>query len=143
MKSCQRSSPMIASVCLALLLFSGTSEASRYEISYFGINIGLTGFIDLVDNPEGVYQGSSAFRTAVVDDYEIRVAGLMKQVEFDRDIPGRDAMPAHEVLRQINLQCHEAYERQYQIYNDILLPLLEQEDIRFLRATDWSEEQAN
>ncbi len=82
------------------------------------------------------------FSSNMDEFYEIRVAGLMKQVEFDRDIPGRDAMPAREVLRQINLQSHEAYQRQYQIYNDILLPALREQGVSLLRRTDWNEAQA-
>ena len=75
--------------------------------------------------------------------YEIRVAELHRQVALDREIPGRDGLPAQEVLRQINLQCHQAYERQYDILNRVLLPQLRQQDIRFLGAEDWTEQQAN
>jgi polyphosphate kinase len=79
------------------------------------------------------------FSSNMDEFYEIRVAGLQRQVKMDRDIPGRDGLPAHEVLRQINLQCHEAYDRQYGILNDILIPQLELADIRFLARDDWSE----
>lgn len=81
------------------------------------------------------------FSSNMDEFYEIRVAGLMKQVEFDRDIPGRDALPAHEVLRQINLKSHEAYTRQYQVYNDILIPQLKSQGIRMLRSRQWNEAQ--
>ncbi len=61
-----------------LLVVPGTSTAARYEVSYTGINLNLTGFIDLDPNPEGIYQGSSSFMNAVVDSYEIRVAGDLR-----------------------------------------------------------------
>jgi polyphosphate kinase len=75
--------------------------------------------------------------------YEIRVAGLRRQVELDREIPGKDALPAQEVLRQINLRAHEAYERQYEIFNDILLPALEAHRVHLLHSDVWTEEQAS
>lgn len=65
-------------VLVMCLLFSTPGYASRYEINYSGINLTLTGFIDLVDNPDGTYQGSQAFRTSVVDGYEIRVSGDLR-----------------------------------------------------------------
>lgn len=63
---------------IALLTLSGTSAAARYEVSYTGINLNLTGFIDLDPNPEGLYQGSANFMGSVVDGYEIRVAGDLR-----------------------------------------------------------------
>ncbi len=83
------------------------------------------------------------FSSNMDEFYEIRVAELRHQVELDREIPGKDGLPAHEVLRQINLQCHEAYARQYDILNEVLIPQMEEADIRFLNAEDWSEEQAS
>jgi polyphosphate kinase len=80
------------------------------------------------------------FSSNMDEFYEIRVAGLRRQVEMDRNIPGRDGLPAVEVLRQINLQCHEAYDRQYSILKDILIPQLEAENVRFLDEADWSEQ---
>lgn len=71
--------PAITLVLLTLLLVvPGTSTAARYEVSYTGINLNLTGFIDLDPNPEGVYQGSADFMSSVVDSYEIRVAGDLR-----------------------------------------------------------------
>ena len=83
------------------------------------------------------------FSSNMDEFYEIRVAGLRRQLELDREIPGKDGLPAHEVLRQINLQCHEAYERQYAILNEILLPKLEEQDVRLLHQQQWTEEQAS
>jgi polyphosphate kinase len=82
------------------------------------------------------------FSSNMDEFYEIRVAGLRRQVEMDREIPGRDGLPAHEVLRQIKLQSHEAYARQYAILNDVLLPQLAAENVRFLQREEWSEEQS-
>jgi len=61
-----------------LLVVPGTSTAARYEVSYTGINLNLTGFIDLDPNPEGIYQGSASFMNSVVDSYEIRVSGDLR-----------------------------------------------------------------
>lgn len=61
-----------------LVALPGTGEAARYEVSFTGINLNLTGFIDLDPNPEGTYQGSADFMNSVVDSYEIRVAGDLR-----------------------------------------------------------------
>ncbi len=76
-----RQSPANTSILILLVLLlavPGTSTAARYEVSYTGINLNLTGFIDLDPNPEGVYQGSADFMNSVVDSYEIRVAGDLR-----------------------------------------------------------------
>ena len=82
------------------------------------------------------------FSSNMDEFYEIRVAELHHQVGLDREIPGKDGLPVQEVLRQINLQCHEAYDRQYEILNQVLMPQMEQQGIRFLGASDWTEQQA-
>ncbi|MCY4426659.1 MAG: polyphosphate kinase 1 [Halieaceae bacterium] len=82
------------------------------------------------------------FSSNMDEFYEIRVAELHHQVGLDREIPGKDGLPVQEVLRQINLQCHEAYDRQYEILNQVLIPQMEQQGIRFLGASDWTEQQA-
>ena len=82
------------------------------------------------------------FSSNMDEFFEIRVAGLRREWELDREIPGKDGLPAHEVLRQIYLQCHEAYEKQYQILNDILLVEMEAENIHILQPREWTEKQA-
>ncbi len=73
--------------------------------------------------------------------FEIRVAGL-KQKEVSRTVVTTpDNLSPQEVLHQISLRGHELVAEQYRVLNDVLLPALEQQGIRFVRRTDWNDKQ--
>lgn len=74
--------------------------------------------------------------------FEIRVAGLKQQVEFGSVQTGPDNLLPMDALRRISIKAHEIVEHQYQLLNEVLLPALEQEGIRFLRRNQWNEEQS-
>ncbi len=82
------------------------------------------------------------FSSNMDEFFEIRVAGLKKQIEFQREQPGPDGMRAAEVLDVISSQVHAAVQLQYDIFNNILLPSLERENIRLIRRNHWTPEQA-
>ena len=74
--------------------------------------------------------------------FEIRVAGLLKQVSFGHIRSGPDGLLPQEVLKLISEICHAAVERQYRILNDDLLPALAAENIRYLRRDEWTDKQS-
>jgi polyphosphate kinase len=74
--------------------------------------------------------------------FEIRVAGLMQQAAMSSVQAGPDNIMPHDLLGQISVQAHELVDEQYRVLNDVLLPALEQEDIRFVKRQEWSETQA-
>jgi len=74
--------------------------------------------------------------------FEIRVAGLKEQFEFGSVQTGPDNLLPQDALRRISSKAHEIVDHQYQLLNEVLLPALEQENIRFLRRNQWNEEQA-
>ena len=77
-----------------------------------------------------------------LDEYfEIRVAGLMQQVDFSREQVGLDGMGPQQVLKEISQKAKEYVELQYQILNKSLLPSLRKEGIRFLRRNELTEKQ--
>ncbi|MFL0811355.1 MAG: polyphosphate kinase 1 [Agarilytica sp.] len=82
------------------------------------------------------------FSSNLDEFFEIRIAGLMQSIKFERETIGPDGRPAEEVLREISRLCHETVEQQYAVLNDVLMPALEKENIRFLRRTQWTEDQA-
>ena len=73
--------------------------------------------------------------------FEIRVAGLKEKI----DVPGShntpDKMSAAETLKAIRSTTLELVEKQYCVLNEILFPLLDKEDIHFIRRSEWSEAQ--
>lgn len=82
------------------------------------------------------------FSSNLDEFFEIRVAGLMQSIKFERETRGLDGAHPKETLREISRICHETVENQYTILNDTLMPALEQEGIRFLRRSQWTEEQS-
>ena len=70
--------------------------------------------------------------------FEVRVAGLKKQLAFGREMPGPDGIPPAQVLEQIHQLTTQTVERQYKVLNDHLFPLMAQENIHFIRRGDWN-----
>ncbi len=79
------------------------------------------------------------FSSNIDEFYEIRVAGLKQQISFQREQTGPDGMRPPELLTEISRCTHQLIEKQYHILNDILMPAMEQEQIRFLRRRDWDD----
>src|SRR5690606_40672436 len=76
------------------------------------------------------------FSSNMDEFFEIRVAGLKHQVKYGRESIGPDGMTPQRVLDEINQTAHALVEEQYDILNDVLLPELERENIRFLRRSE-------
>ncbi|MGI0119465.1 polyphosphate kinase 1 [Zooshikella sp. RANM57] len=74
--------------------------------------------------------------------FEIRVAGLKQQINFAREKSGLDGKQPQQVLTEIAQKTHELVNKQYQILNDVLLPKLEEQNICFLRRTQFTPKQA-
>ena len=82
------------------------------------------------------------FSSNLDEFFEIRVAGLKQGLQLGREMTGPDGIHASEVLREISEICHQVVEQQYTTLNDILIPAMERENIRFLRRRQWSQAQA-
>ena len=74
--------------------------------------------------------------------FEIRVAGLKEQVAFAAGQTGPDQMSAHDQLRAISAGAHELVAEQYRVLNDELLPALAEQNIHFLKRSEWNARQA-
>jgi len=81
------------------------------------------------------------FSSNLDEFFEIRVAGLMRQIRTGTARLGPDGMHPQDVLTEISRISHEAVEKQYKILNDVLLHALEKENIRFLARDKWTEKQ--
>ncbi len=75
--------------------------------------------------------------------FEIRVAGLIQQVEFGSTQRGPDNLSPQEQLRQISIVTRELIDEQYEILNKQLIPELRAHGIYFLRREEWDEPQRN
>jgi polyphosphate kinase len=74
--------------------------------------------------------------------FEIRVARLQQQLKFKIDPQDPAGMSAGEQLQAIFPIAQKLVQDQYQLLNDTLLPALDKEGIKFLRRSDWTDEQA-
>ncbi|MDT8372119.1 MAG: polyphosphate kinase 1 [Gammaproteobacteria bacterium] len=73
--------------------------------------------------------------------FEVRVAGLIQQVEIGDPYLEADQITAQEALKLINVRAHELVEEQYQVLNDVLLPELNAQGISVLPRANWTEQQ--
>lgn len=72
--------------------------------------------------------------------FEVRLASLH---ELENDPAARtnpDGMVPQEAVHMLNDVAHEVVEDQYHTLNNVLIPELEKENIRFLRRNHWTEQ---
>ena len=72
--------------------------------------------------------------------FEVRVAGLIQQIEIGDPYIESDQITAQECLKLINQRAHELVEEQYRVLNEVLLPELEKESIQVLPRSQWTDE---
>jgi len=73
--------------------------------------------------------------------FEIRVAGLKQMLDVGSTQAGPDGTLPADLMTAICLRAHALVDAQYKVFNDVLLPALEKEKVRFVRRADWSKEQ--
>jgi len=70
--------------------------------------------------------------------FEIRVAGLKEQAKLGGLASGPDGLEATQILKRLYAPTHQLIARQYQLFNEELVPALAQQGIKFLRRTQWN-----
>ena len=70
--------------------------------------------------------------------FEIRVAGLKEQVKLGGIAAGADGLEATQILKRLFDPTHQLIARQYQLFNEELVPALAAQGIKFLRRTHWN-----
>ena len=75
--------------------------------------------------------------------FEIRVAGLKQQLAYGATQRGPDNLGPGEQLQRISERVHDLVDDQYRVLNDMLIPALEGEHIRFIRRRDWGKRHAD
>src|SRR5574343_1712734 len=73
--------------------------------------------------------------------FEIRMAGLKEQIKGHAASVTTDGRTPQEAFRLVSAEAHAIVAEQYQHLNDVILPALDAEGIRFLRRTTWNEAQ--
>ena len=75
--------------------------------------------------------------------YEVRVAGVLQMATMDPTSVAADGLTPLDQLRVISEKSHQLVSEQYRILNKVLIPLLSEENIHFIRRRDWTEGQRN
>ncbi|WP_374328277.1 polyphosphate kinase 1 [Azonexus sp.] len=73
--------------------------------------------------------------------FEIRVSGLKEQIRAKSSVTTIDGKTAQETFRLVSAEAHAIVHEQYQHLNDVILPALAEQGIRFLRRSGWNEAQ--
>ena len=81
------------------------------------------------------------FSSNLDEFFEVRVAGLKEQIKYNSAYTGADGMPPRQVFARVSAEAHELVARQYAILNDVVLPRLAEENIRFIRRGHWNDAQ--
>ncbi len=77
--------------------------------------------------------------TSNLDEFfEVRVGSLKNALASGANLAGADGMTPRETLGHVCGEAHTLIERQYRLFNTVLVPALAAEDIVFLRRGSWS-----
>ena len=71
------------------------------------------------------------FSSNLDEFFEVRVAGLKQQIKFGAAHVGADGLLPQQILARVSAEAHVLVERQYRILNEVVLPRLAEQDIRF------------
>ncbi|MBN8715343.1 MAG: polyphosphate kinase 1 [Xanthomonadales bacterium] len=81
------------------------------------------------------------FSSNMDEFFEIRVAGLKRQIALDHEFVGPDGIQPRRALAEISVIAHREIARQYEILNRQLLPELAGHGIRIVRRSQWTHQQ--
>src|SRR5882757_8912516 len=73
--------------------------------------------------------------------FEIRVAGLKQMIKLGTPLVGQDGITPTELFGEVSTRTHTLVDEQYRVLNEVLIPALEKEKIRFVRRSEWTPEQ--
>lgn len=73
--------------------------------------------------------------------FEVRVAGIKEQIKFNINDTAADGISPRQLIKQVSSEARELVTRQYKVLNEVVLPQLADQGIKFLRRTHWNETQ--
>ena len=82
------------------------------------------------------------FASNMDEFFEVRVAGLKEQLIAKSTQRSPDGLTPRQQYRAVSKMAHALVAKQYQLFNNDIIPELETHGIHFLRRTHWNEEQA-
>lgn len=73
--------------------------------------------------------------------FEIRVSGLKEQIRAHASLVTTDGKTPQEAFREVAAEARAMVAEQYQHLNEVILPALAEQGIRFLRRSTWNDAQ--
>ncbi len=73
--------------------------------------------------------------------FEIRVAGLKEQMHYRAPTLNPDGLSPHETFRLVGPRAQALVARMYRLFNEVILPALQREDIHFFYRAAWTDAQ--
>ena len=64
-----------------------------------------------------------------------------QMMKLGTPVVGADGISPTELFTEINARTHALVDEQYRVLNEVLIPALEKEKIRFVRRSHWTPEQ--
>ena len=82
------------------------------------------------------------FSSNLDEFFEVRVAGLKEQIRANATQRSPDGMTPRQQYRAVSETAHALVARQYELFNQHIIPELAAHGIHFIRRTQWNEAQA-
>ncbi len=82
------------------------------------------------------------FSSNLDEFFEVRVAGLKEQIRANATQRSADGLTARQQYRAVSEIAHALVAREYELFNQHIIPALATEGIHFFRRTHWNEAQA-
>jgi polyphosphate kinase len=73
--------------------------------------------------------------------YEVRVSGQIQKAELGSVQTGPDNLSPQEILSAVRARAFALVDEQYRVLNDLMIPLLEEQGIRFVKRSEWNPSQ--
>ncbi len=82
------------------------------------------------------------FSSNMDEFFEVRVAGLKEQIRANATQRSADGLTARQQYRAVSGIAHALVAREYELFNQHIIPALATEGIHFFRRTHWNDAQA-
>ena len=73
--------------------------------------------------------------------FEIRVGGLKQHIEYSTGYKTADDIPPTQLLIEIKHQASRLVEEQYKVFNEIIIPVLAEQNIELIPRERWTPQQ--
>jgi len=115
-----------------------SQDLSNRELSFLAFNERVLALSDDVTIPLLERLRYLCISSSNLDEFfEVRVAGIKQKIVGGVEAAGIDGFSPQQELTAINQAAQQFVAKQYELFNDVLLPALAAEDIKFLERASW------